>query len=231
MSYNSQQKLSDNINAINIALQWKHGTIVTDEQAEVLSKYSGFGGLKAVLYPYESKEEWIKLGASKQDLALRPQIVELHQLLQDNLSEAEYKQAIDSIKNSILTAFYTPAVIPQTLFNALKEQGIEPKNLYEPSSGAGVFITEAAKAFSTLENITAVEKDILTGKVLSALSSSLATPTTVQIKGFEETDNAENGIYDLIVSNIPFGNFRVYDAMHTVENLSDKIHNYFFVKD
>lgn len=230
MSYNSQQKLSDNIEAIAIALEYKSGMVVFNEQAEVLSKYSGFGGLKAILYPYESKEEWIRLGASKQDLALRPQIMELHQLLQDNLSEGEYKQAIDSIKNSILTAFYTPAIIPQTLFKVLKEQGIEPKNLYEPSSGAGIFIAEAAKALPALENITAVEKDLLTCKVLSALSSSLKIPTAVQTKGFEETDNAENGKFDLIVSNIPFGNFKVFDAAYTDENISGKIHNYFFAK-
>jgi hypothetical protein len=89
MSYNSQQKLRDNIDAIAIALEFKHGMVATKEQAVVLSKYAGFGGLKAVLYPYESKEGWIKLGASKQDLSLRPQIMELHQLLQENLPEPE----------------------------------------------------------------------------------------------------------------------------------------------
>jgi hypothetical protein len=35
--------------------------------------------------------------------------------------------------------------------------------------------------------------------------------TDVQVKGFEETPADENGKYDLIVSNIPFGNFRVDD--------------------
>jgi N12 class adenine-specific DNA methylase len=230
MSYNSQRKLRDNIDAIAIALEFKQGMVATKEQAVVLSKYSGFGGLKAVLYPYESKEGWIKLGASKQDLSLRPQIMELHQLLQKNLSETEYKQAIDSIKNSILTSFYTPDVIPQTLFNVLNEQGIEPKSIYEPSGGAGVFVSHAAAAFPSLQNITAVEKDLLTGKILTALGSSLSVPVSVQINGFQETSNDENGKYDLIVSNIPFGNFKVFDEKYKDENITDKIHNYFFAK-
>ena len=230
MSYNSQQKLKDNIATIRIALEWKQGQSLLPEQVEVLKRYSGFGGLKAVLYPNASKEEWIKLKASKEDLKLYPQITELHQLLQNHFNEAEYKQVIDSIKNSILTAFYTPEIVPQTVFSVLKEQGIGPKSIYEPSSGAGVFISEAAMAFPSLQNISAVEKDILSGRVLTALGSSIPVPVSVQVNGFENTSNYENGKYDLIVSNIPFGNFRVFDEAYKVEALTGKIHNYFFAK-
>ena len=169
MSYNSQQKLQDNISAIRIALEWKEGQILSAIEGAALRRYSGFGGLKAVLFPHGPKEEWIKLKASKEDLKLYPQITELHELLQQHFNETEYKQVVDSIKNSILTAFYTPEIVPQTLFNVLKEKGIEPKSMYEPSSGAGVFVTEAAKVFPELEGITAVEKDILSGRVLTAL--------------------------------------------------------------
>lgn len=230
MGYNSQQKLQDNIAAIRTALEWKENQPLSDNQVQTLKRYAGFGGLKAVLYPNASKEEWIELKASKEDLKLYPQITELHELLQQHFNETEYKQIIDSIKNSILTAFYTPAIVPQTLFNTLKQQGINPKNIYEPSSGAGIFIAEASKVFPELENIMAVEKDILTGRVVTALGSSLSVPVSVQIKGFENTSNDENGKYDLIVSNIPFGNFRVYDETYRDEALSGKIHNYFFAK-
>lgn len=65
-----------------------------------MKRYAGFGGLKAVLYPNASKEEWIKLKASKEDLKLHPDIIELHELLQQHLNEVEYKQAIDSIKST-----------------------------------------------------------------------------------------------------------------------------------
>ncbi|MEO7045331.1 MAG: N-6 DNA methylase, partial [Ferruginibacter sp.] len=230
MSYNSQQKLQGNIEAIQIALEWKEGTTLSDSEIRALQRYAGFGGLKAVLFPNASKEEWIKLNASQEDMKLYPQIKRLHELLQKHFDEATYKQAIDSIKNSILTAFYTPEVVPQTLFNVLKDQGISPINMYEPSSGGGIFITEAINAFPGLQNITAVEKDMLTAKVLNALSSSMNIPVSVQAKGFENTSNDENGKFDLIVSNIPFGNFRVFDEAYRNEALSGKIHNYFFAK-
>lgn len=230
MSYNSQQKLKDNLAAIRIALEWQPGQLLLPEQAETLKRYAGFGGLKAVLYPNGPREEWIKLKASKEDLKLYPQITELHQLLQKHFNDAEYKQVTDSIKNSILTAYYTPEIVPQTLFSVLKEQGIEPKNIYEPSSGAGVFVNEAAIAFPSIERITAVEKDLLSGRVLTALRSSIPVPVLVQVKGFESTSNDENGNYDLIASNIPFGNFRVFDDAFNNESLTGKIHNYFFAK-
>jgi len=230
MSYNSQQKLKDNIEAIRTALEWQPGQLLLPEQVDPLKRYAGFGGLKAVLYPNGPKEEWIKLNASKEDLRLYPQITELHQLLRQHFNDVEYKQVVDSIKNSILTAFYTPGIIPQTLFAVLKEQGIEPKNMYEPSSGAGVFVTEAASAFPLIENITAVEKDLLSGRVLTALGSSIPVPVLVQVKAFENTSNEENGKHDLIVSNIPFGNFRVFDETIKDDSLTGKIHNYFFAK-
>lgn len=230
MSYNSQQKLKDNISAIRIALGWKKGQMLLPEEVEALKRYAGFGGLKVVLYPNGPKEEWIKLKASKEDLRLYSQITELHRILQQHFNDAEYKQVIDSIKNSILTAYYTPEIVPKTLFNALKEQGIEPQNIYEPSSGAGVFITEAASAFPSLQNITAVEKDLISGRVLTALSSSIPVPVSVQVNGFENTSDDENGKSDLAISNIPFGNFKVLDEKYPDEYLSGKIHNYFFAK-
>lgn len=230
MAYNSQQKLQDNIDAIRIALEWKESQKLSIKQVQALQRYSGFGGLKAVLFPNGSKEEWVKLNASKADLKLYPGIVELHNLLQQYLNEAEYKEAIDSLRNSILTAYYTPAIVPQTIYAELKKQGIEPKNIYEPSSGAGVFITEAATAFPSLQNINAVEKDFISGRVLTALSSSIPVPVSVQVNGFENTSNEENGNYDLIVSNIPFGNFKILDEKYSDENISGKIHNYFFAK-
>jgi N12 class adenine-specific DNA methylase len=230
MSYNSQLKLQDNISAIRIALEWKEGQSLSDSQVQALQRYAGFGGLKVVLYPNAPKEEWIKLKASKEDVKLYPQIIELHELLQQHFNETEYKQVVDSIRNSILSAFYTPEIVPQTLFNILKEQGIEPKSIYEPSSGAGVFVCEAAKVFPEMEGITAVEKDILSGRVLTALGSSIPVPVSVQVTAFENTSNNENGKYDIIASNIPFGNFPVFDEAYRDEALSGKIHNYFFAK-
>ena len=67
MGYNSQQKLKDNIAAIQIALEWNQGQLLLSDQVEALKRYAGFGELKVVLYPNGSKEEWMKPKASKED--------------------------------------------------------------------------------------------------------------------------------------------------------------------
>jgi len=230
MGYHQLQKLSDNIAAIRIALAWEKEKPLDATQIAALQKYSGFGGIKSILYPNAAKEEWVKLNATDEDLRLYPKIMELHKLLQEHFSDQQYKATIQSIKNSVLTAFYTPQVVPQTLYATFKEHGLGPKKVYEPSSGAGIFISEAVKAFPDIQNVTAVEKDMLTGRVLSALCSSLPVPATIHITAFEQTPINDNGKYDLIVSNIPFGNFSVYDEAFHDAALSGKIHNYFFAK-
>ena len=102
--------------------------------------------------------------------------------------------------------------------------------MYEPSAGSGIFITEAVKIFPNLEQITAVEKDRLSGFILSAVNSTLPIENVLYIKGLEETPIQENGSFDLVVSNIPFGNFSVYDEAFPDKAISGKIHNYFFAK-
>lgn len=230
MAYNTGRQLEANIAAIRIALDYADGKSVEASQVEALQQYAGFGGIKAVLYPYGDKSEWEKLNATKDDLRLYPKIMELHELLQAQLTEQRYKEVIASMKNSVLTAFYTPAVVPQTLYAVLNEQQILPKRIYEPSSGAGIFLSEAVKGFPSIKQITAVEKDQLTGLVLSAIGSSFPAATQVHITGFEEAPANDNGRYDLIVSNIPFGNFSVHDPNLPDKAISGKIHNYFFAK-
>jgi len=230
MAYNQIKKLQDNIAAIRIALEWEKGKPLLEGDADVLMKYAGFGGLKAVLFPAGDLEEWIRQGASASDQRLHPDIMELHRLLQQYLTDTEYKDAVQSLKNSVLTAFYTPEFVPRTIYQTLKENNIHPHRIYEPSSGAGIFITEAIHAFPSMERIAAVEKDILSGKILNALCSSMPVPVNVHITGLEQAPVNDNGKYDLIISNIPFGNFSVYDPEISNKDLCGKIHGYFFAK-
>jgi len=227
VAYNPLHKLNDNIAAIRIGLTNK---VPSGPEMELLQRYSGFGGIKAILYPEGIKEEWSKLGATNADMKLYDSVQQLHRLLHDSFSEPEYKAIIESLRNSVLTAFYTPAIIPKTFYEILEQQNIVIRNLYEPSAGSGIFITEAVRACKGLQNVTAVEKDILTGKVLAALCKGLSLSTKVHICGLEQTPLHENEKSDLAISNIPFGNFPVYDSGFTDSSISGKIHNYFFAK-
>jgi N12 class adenine-specific DNA methylase len=230
MAYNTLHKLTGNIAAIRIALAFREGDVLSGEDKTILQNYAGFGGIKAILFPEGPIEEWQKYNASQEDLRLYHPMMGFYELLRNELPEKEYKEAIDSARNSVLTAFYTPASVPKAIYAALQLNDIEPAHIYEPSAGAGIFITGALEAFPKTESITAIEKDILTGKVLRALSNTNAVATKVQIAGFENTTTKDNGSYDLVISNIPFGNFSVYDPTISDPALTGKIHNYFFAK-
>ncbi len=228
MAFNSSKKLSGNIDALRIALSGQEN--YTAGEIEILKSYAGFGGLKAVLFGGGPVEDWAQQNASANDLRLHPLFVQLHQLLLEKLSAEDYRSANNAMKSSIQTAFYTPDLVPGALYAAMKEQGILPQRLYEPSSGAGIFITEAVKAFPDLQEINAVEKDVLTGKVLMALALTLPVNSMVQVRGFEETSPEEKGKYDFITSNIPYGNFHVFDPAYQGSAITAKIHDYFFAK-
>ena len=103
------------------------------------------------------------------------------------------------------------------------------QSFLEPSAGIGGFLPVAMPGTRSY----AFEKDTITGLVLSLLHED-ATAVTA---GFEtiDTQELEHLKFDVIASNIPFGNFRVFDADlwkkgGIYEQATKTIHNYFFVK-
>jgi N12 class adenine-specific DNA methylase len=230
MAYNIREKLQDNITAIAAAIAWDKGEVITSQMEQALGRYAGFGGIKTILYPKDNEQSWLSSGATQGDMKLYPEMMRLHQVLEDNFGKDGYKEVIDSLRNSVLTAFYTPDFVPRILYKSLKDAAILPKRLYEPSAGAGVFIKEAEKVFDSFEQVTAVEKDRLSALVLAALNSTNTSKTTTFHSPLEQAPIDDNGSYDLVVSNIPFGNISVYDPAFSDKALSGRIHNYFFVK-
>lgn len=230
MAYNTIETLRKNIRALSVAIGYQKSGLLPDDGPQALKEYAGFGGLKAILYPEGDLATWIRSGASNGDLRLHADAQNLHKGLRENFDEKEYKELVSSLRNSILTAFYTPSFVPAIVYEVLRENGIQPKKLYDPSAGSGVFVIEAISALPSLENITAIEKDKLTGMVLTALGSTFNVKTDTHVMGLEESSNEENGMFDLVASNIPFGNFSVYDAGYRNSAVTGKIHNYFFAK-
>jgi hypothetical protein len=126
MAFNPVRKMADNIAAIRIALDF-NGQPLSQRELETLKKYAGFGGLKAVLFPPGELTEWTKFGASAADVKLYPQVMELHTLLREKLTAAAYKAAVDALKSSSQTAYYTPDYIPRAIYAAMAEANILPK--------------------------------------------------------------------------------------------------------
>ncbi|MDR3008594.1 MAG: DEAD/DEAH box helicase family protein [Sphingobacterium sp.] len=232
MAYNALQKLQDNICALEIAFTLTDQDRPTDMQLEQLRKFSGFGGIKAVLFGKGTVASWQSKGASQTDLKLHEPVQQLYNLIQKHHEAEEYELVCASLKNSTLTAFYTPSFVPKIIFHALNEIGCKPQVLLEPSAGAGIYIDEALAAFNGINKITAVEKDLLTARVLKTISTTWNAQSEVFSTGFENTDASGDKLADLMVSNIPFGNFKVYDPQLNDEHpvLRERIHNYFFAK-
>lgn len=229
MGFNKREHLQQNIEALRIAFTLeKEKRRATEAERIQLMQFSGFGGLKFVLNPAVNPTDIHRWTKSEEDLF--PMTQQLHQLLRENASdEKEYIRYIDSIRSSVLTAFYTPSMITQTIAQAMKENGITIDRFLEPSAGNGVFI-DAFKARDI--QAAAYEKEILTGKILQQLNPQ----SSIRIMGFEEVPDSEKGKYDVVASNIPFGDTSIFDLSYSRGNdearkqATRSIHNYFFLK-
>ena len=75
------------------------------------------------------------LHTSKSDRELFPFVSQLHSVIRSHSKdEAEYKRYFSSLKNSVLTAFYTPQDIVSVLASELGNYGIAPSCFLDPSS-------------------------------------------------------------------------------------------------
>ena len=231
MAFNRKQRLRDNIEAIRTAfLLDREQRTPTARERLLLERYCGFGGLKNILNP--ARELTDAVHWAKSDLELFAPTVELHRLLRENTKdETEYKRYMDAMKQSVLTAFYTPPEITGTIADVLHEHGIRPDRVLEPSAGVGAFVD------SVLENrpdadIMAFEKDLMTGKILKHLHPG----QKVRVQGFEKIEKPFMNHFDVAVSNIPFGDVAVFDPEFSGSkdparrSAARTIHNYFFLK-
>ena len=226
--------MRDNIEAIRLALSLgvKGRGAQTAEEIAVLRKYAGFGGLKCILNDANELADAAKW--SKSDIELFAPTVELRRLIHDySHDDKEFNRYMESLKASTLTAFYTDNHIVDAISDALKFQGVEIKSFLEPSAGQGAFIDSFLRndRYPGAE-VLAYEKDLLTGKILSALHPSILT----RIEGFEKIERDFNGYFDVAASNVPFGDFAVADPAYAVSKeigyrqASKSLHNYFFLK-
>ena len=230
MAFNRKQRLRDNIEAIRTAfLLDREGRTPTEAERNILRSYCGFGGLKCILNP--AKELTDAVHWAKSDLELFAPTAELHRLIRENSrDETEYKRYVDSLKGSVLTAFYTPKEITDTLAGVLAGHGIVPARLLEPSAGMGAFVDSMLR-YAPQADVMAFEKDLLTGRMLRHLHPE----QKVRVEGFEKIEKPFNSHFDIALSNIPFGDIAVFDAEYEKRSLmhrtaAKKIHNYFFLK-
>ncbi|GAA0886535.1 N-6 DNA methylase [Sphingobacterium siyangense subsp. cladoniae] len=230
MGFNKKQHLQQNIDALRIAFKLeKENRQATVGERLLMMQYSGFGGLKFVLNPIANEIDINNWRKTEHDLF--PITRELHQLLKENSEdEKQYRKYVDSMKSSVLTAFYTPPKVIDAISATMRESGLNIDKFLEPSAGTGSFIQSFSE--NQKAGVTAYEKDLLTGKILKQLYPE----SNIRVSGFEEIPEREQNSYDVIASNIPFGDTSVFDLSYSRSKDGAKvqaarsIHNYFFLK-
>ena len=221
------QRLRDNIEALQHAM-----TSTSEYDSEILNKYSGFGGLTFVLNPLEPTA-W-----TKNDMVFYQDTVRLHELLREESgSDKEYQAWMESLKASTLTAYYTPAIIISEIMKAIYDTA-NLECVLDPAAGShGNFMKFAflAAAFKHVQaKGVAYEKDLLSGMILERMSPSEVQD--IRVAGFETIPASELGKYDLVSTNVPFGDIRVFDPEYSNSKsqvrreAAKMIHKYYVLK-
>ena len=199
----AKQRFKNNVEAIKLVNRLVNTQKeATDEERKVLAKYVGWGGLAQAF--------------DEHNVAWQNEYKEL----KDVLSVEEYAAA----KGSVLNAHYTSKTVIDGIYKVLTRFGVKGNNrILEPAMGTGNFFGFMPQEIADGAKLYGVELDRITGKI----ATKLYPQAKIQIKGFEETSFADNS-FDLMVTNVPFGGYTVFDPDYNKYNFY--IHDYFIAK-
>jgi hypothetical protein len=207
----ASDRFAKNLAALQLAHELEAtGRPATEAERLALAHYSAFGesALLNRLFRYDS-------AASRY-------------VLHD--SYATFLSATDarSLRQAALTAFYTPLDLIHAIWRAVLRLGLsdlERPRVIEPAAGVGHFISAMPPELRARAEVTAVELDPATSRILGHIHPDITLHGGV---GFEAVHLPSNG-YDLAISNVPFGEMHVHDPSVPAA-LKTTVHDYFFAK-
>ena len=196
-----REKFRNNIEAIKVLRACENEErLATPEEQEVLSKYVGWGGLSQAF--------------DKDNSSWASEYLELQTLLEPE----EYASA----RESTLTAFYTPPIVINAMYQALNQIGFEKGNILDPACGTGHFHGMLPDSMKE-SKVYGVELDTISGQI----AQQLYQKSNIIVQGYENAPLPDS-FFDIAVGNVPFGQFKVADKKYDKENWL--IHDYFFGK-
>ncbi len=199
----SKSKCINNLMAIKLLKEIEaKGRKATNDEKVILDGYTGWGGIPQV-FNNPVSPEWEK----EQETLL------------SLLTAEEYADA----RASTVNAFYTPAEVIKFMYDAVARMGFQGGRILEPAFGIGKFVSSCPDHLRANSKFTGVELDTITGRIAKLLYPE----ADIRIQGFENA-TLKDGFYDLVISNVPFGNYQVYDPKF--KNMKFPIHDYFFAK-
>lgn len=180
----------------------------TKEERDAMAAYTGWGSFGQELFQGTWEKPIYKDGWEEENDWLR-----------DTLGKDAWEEA----QNSIINAHYTDPYTINSMWEMAKNMGFKGGKVLEPSMGVGNFFGLMPKGIAEKSQLTGIELDRTTGRMAQALYPQ----ANIQIKGYEESRTPDN-FYDMIIGNVPFGNFNIADRRYG--KLKPLIHDFFFLK-
>ena len=178
----------------------------TAEERVVLNRYAGWGGLPQAFNLEQKDQGWVARAKRLKSL----------------LVDAEHKSAEASTPN----AHYTSREVIEAMWAMVQRLGFKGGRILEPGAGVGYFLGAMPEEIARNSQVTAVELDDLSARMLEALYGGFGVD--VVRDGFENVP-LPSEYFDLAIGNVPFGNYQVAE-LRNVPYQSFLIHDYFFAK-
>ena len=226
-----QQRLRSNVEALELLRSlMKEGREATADERDVLGRYRGWGGVdlgraySTDMMRRSSNGRW---GTQTENDKLLSRLADII----DELDPDGKRGVLSAINRAALTSYYTPTAVAKTLNDFVELAGFKGGNMLDPSMGSGIFEGTMSKAVQQRTMIHGVELDWLTGQI----ARNLYPDANVLVTGYEQAGTADNA-YDVVMSNIPFGDLSVtdktwkHDSSPVRKAAQNRIHNYFAVK-
>jgi len=199
-------KFEANLEAIQIlkSLEETRRNASPEEQKKLVL-YTGWGGISEVF-----KKEPEGLWAGRQTA------------LQELLTPLEYRSA----SRSTMNAHYSSPAVISAIWTAVERMGYSGGPTLDPASGSGLFF--GLRPLHLPIEMHGIELDSISGRIAQQLYQS----ATIKITGYEDIKMTENR-YNLIISNVPFGDIKPYEeSRNQTPGLDNRysIHDFYFLK-
>lgn len=178
----------------------------TADERVILNRYTGWGGLPQAFNLDQKDEAWRIRAESLKDL----------------LTTGEHLLAEGSTPN----AHYTSLEVIEAMWGAIQHLGFKGGRILEPAAGVGYFVGAMPKEIAEASTVTAIELDALSARIVKSLYGDYGVDAHQE--AFEHVP-LPPGYFDLAISNVPFGNYKVAE-LRNVPYANFSIHNYFFAK-
>ncbi len=172
-----REKFERNIAAIKVLKKCEEeNRYATPEEQEIMSKYVGWGGLQQAFK--EDDSSWSNE----------------YKTLKELLNDEEYKNA----RKSVLTAFYTPPIVINSMYEILQNMGLKEANILEPSCGVGNFLGMLPTQLKECK-MYGVELDSISGRI----AQQLYQKSTIAVDAYEKVELPDS-FFDVAVRQCAF---------------------------